>query len=291
MKTFRVGTRTSPLAMKQTQIVIDALKQQDPDITIEIVGILTKGDRMQNASLAAIGGKGVFVKEVEYQLLQGMIDFAVHSLKDMPANLPEGLVLAATPPRANPYDCVIFQECNGTLATSQVIGTSSIRREKQLAEAYPHLSFVPIRGKIETRIQKMHDQQMSGTVLACAGLERMAYFDQLPAYQILQPAECVPAVGQGILAVECRQADTELIQRLARITDSATVQAAEAERSFLRKLNGNCDIPLGAFAQPRKEGWAFFAYLAAERTSQGKSVCLEGKDPQELAEQAYQILC
>lgn len=93
------------------------------------------------------------------------------------------------------------------------------------------------------------------------------------------------------MAVECRQADTELIQRLARITDSATVQAAEAERSFLRKLNGNCDIPLGAFAQPRKEGWAFFAYLAAERTSQGKSVCLEGKDPQELAEQAYQILC
>lgn len=286
MKTLRVGTRKSPLAMRQTQLVVDQLKKIC-SVEIEIVGLSTKGDRLQHVPLTKIGGKGVFVKEVEYQLQQKTIDFAVHSLKDLPARLPEDLVLAATPKRAMPYDCLILAEST-SLATKEevIIGTSSIRRNKQISKLYPNARIVPIRGKIETRLKKMVTENMDGTVLACAGLERMNYFDQLPAYQILSPAECVPAVGQGILGVECRKEDNELQQLLAQITDQDTWLAAKAERYFLRQMDGNCDIPIGAFADRAANEWEFYGFLAENLESEGAMVRLTGSDPLSLAKQA-----
>lgn len=286
MKTLRVGTRKSPLAMRQTQLVVDQLKKIYP-LEIEIVGLSTKGDRMPHAPLTQIGGKGVFVKEVEYHLQQKTIDFAVHSLKDLPACLPEDLVLAATPKRAMPYDCLILKEPMNLAAKEEIIiGTSSIRRNKQISKLYPHARIVPIRGKIETRLKKMVTENMDGTVLACAGLERMNYFDQLPAYWILSPAECVPAVGQGILGVECRKEDVELQQLLAQVSDPDTHLAAEAERYFLRQMDGNCEIPIGAFANRLSRDWEFYGFLAEDLEAEGVRIRLTGGDPLSLAKQA-----
>ncbi|MDU5337272.1 hydroxymethylbilane synthase [Enterococcus sp.] len=287
MRRLKVGTRKSPLAMKQTQIVVKLLKEKHPSLEIEIVGLSTKGDRLQQAPLTQIGGKGVFVKEVEYQLQQKQIDFAVHSLKDMPAILPADLMLAATPKRAMPLDCLILKDQNVLKSQQElVIGTSSIRRAKQLSLRYPQMHFVPIRGKIETRLEKMISEKMDGTVLACAGLERMNYFSNLPAYQILAPEVCVPAIGQGILGVECRKEDQNLSALLAEITDPQTHEAASAERFYLAEMNGNCDIPIGAFAEKIGNTWDFYAFLAEDMEDQGRKIHLTGSDPLLLAKQA-----
>lgn len=291
MKPLKVGTRKSPLAMKQTTLVIEELQKINPKQTFEIVGLSTKGDRQQHVSLSQIGGKGVFVKEVEYQLQQGAIDFAVHSLKDMPAQLPEDLVLAATPTRAMPYDCLIWREEKEPKEKNGLtIGTSSSRRELQLRALYSDMHFVPIRGKIETRLQKMHAQKMDGTVLACAGLARMDYFSKIPAYRILTPEECVPAVGQGILGVECRKNDRCLRDYLKQITEPKTELAAMAERHFLRQMQGNCEIPIGGFAQSTDSGWKFYGFLAENRKAKGRKICLTGSDPLSIATKAYQAL-
>ncbi|GCF95392.1 porphobilinogen deaminase [Enterococcus florum] len=291
MNTLRVGTRKSPLAIRQTQLVVDQLKKINPSLEIEIVGLSTKGDRLQQAPLTQIGGKGVFVKEVEYQLQEKAIDFAVHSLKDLPARLPEDLVLAATPKRAMPYDCLILKEAKLLSADQNiVIGTSSIRRAKQILRLYPNAEIVPIRGKIETRLNKMVKENMDGTILACAGLERMNYFSQLSAFRILTPEECVPAVGQGILGVECRREDSALQQLLAQLTDSETQAAAEAERYFLHQMDGNCDIPVGAFAKRFNEAWEFYGFLAETVEAEGKQIRLTGKDPLSLAKDALKQL-
>lgn len=291
MRQLKVGTRKSPLALRQTQIVVSLLKAICPQLDIEVVGLSTKGDRLQQAPLTQIGGKGVFVKEVEYHLQEKKIDFAVHSLKDLPAKLPDDLVLAATPKRSLPWDCLILKDAADLHSKDElVIGTSSIRRAKQLEMSYPQMRFVPIRGKIETRLDKMVKENMDGTVLACAGLERMDYFDRLPDYQILTPEICVPAIGQGILGVECRKEDQELFELLSKITDEETHRAAIAERFFLRQLNGNCDIPIGAFAKRQGENWVFYAFLAENIDSQGRQIQLIGSDPLLLAKQAVQQL-
>lgn len=287
MRQLKVGTRKSPLAMKQTQIVVNLLRERCPQLEIEIVGLSTKGDRLQQAPLTQIGGKGVFVKEVEYQLQQKNIDFAVHSLKDMPAVLPDDLILAATPKRALPWDCLILKD-SAVLESKEeiVIGTSSVRRAKQLGMHYPTMRFVPIRGKIETRLEKMVKEKMDGTVLACAGLERMNYFERLPDYQVLTPEICVPAIGQGVLGVECRRADRELFELLSQITDEETQTAAIAERFYLQQMNGNCDIPIGAFAEKDGNDWNFYAFLAENLDSRGRKIHLTGSDPLLLAKQA-----
>lgn len=287
MRTLRVGSRKSALAMKQTQLVVEAIKKKHPEWSFEIIGFSTKGDRMQQTPLSKIGGSGVFVKEVERQLQTKVIDFAVHSLKDMPASLPDDLVLAAAPKRATPFDCLIVKDEQVlTSGRPLLIGTSSVRRAKQLEEAYPQMTFTPIRGKIETRLQKLQTEHLDGTVLACAGLERLGYYEKLPAYKILTPEVCVPAVGQGILGVECRKEDKELIQLLAEITDEDTQKAAEAERQFLRRMDGNCDIPLGGYAEKTVNEWLFHVFLAKNKMEKGRYLRLTGESPFELANQA-----
>lgn len=290
MRTLRVGTRTSPLALQQTKLVVDQLKAIDAAVEIEIVGISTKGDRLQQVPLTEIGGKGVFVREVEARLLANEIDFAVHSLKDMPAILPKGLVLAAHPKRANPLDCLILKSGKTLEDDSLIIGTSSIRRAKQLAEKFPSMDFVPIRGNIETRLKKMESEGMDGTVLAAAGLERMNYLEQLTNKLLLPVSTCIPAVGQGILAIECREVDHELFEKLEQLNDGESQLAAQAERTFLAAMNGNCDIPIGAFARKESEAWLFDAFLAEDAKAIGQRLQLRGNDPIVLAKQASEKL-
>lgn len=289
MKTLRVGTRSSALALKQTELVIEALKRVDPSVDIEVVGITTKGDRLVNVPLAQIGGKGVFVKEVEAQLLDKKIDFAVHSLKDVPARLPEGLTIVATPIRANPFDCLIWNDdkpFSGTTTAPLVIGTSSVRRINQLKTAFPNMSFVPIRGNIETRLRKMKEEQLDGIVLAAAGLERMEYLKGLHTL-MLEPEVCVPAIGQGIMAVQCREGEPELIALLRGINDEAASIACRTERSFLYRANGNCDLPIGGYAHQLADGrWEFLAFLARSIDEPGITKCYAGNDPLKLAEMA-----
>ncbi|AYG00148.1 hydroxymethylbilane synthase [Lactococcus allomyrinae] len=291
MRNLKVGTRKSPLAMKQTELVVDMLKAKHPELGIEIVGISTLGDRDQKSKLSEIGGKGIFAKEVERELIDSEIDFAVHSLKDLPAILPEGLVLAAHPKRANPLDCVVYPEYSEKRISDGGLrlGTGSSRRIKQLGLHFSDVETVPIRGKIETRLEKMLDEHLDGVVLACAGLERMGYLDHL-LYEPLCPDNFVPAVGQGILGVECRMDDEEVFQLLKEISDPETEQMAIAERKFLELMNGNCDIPLGALAQRFDEEWVFNAFLAKDDNDAGRSVRFTGVNPLSLAVQAYEEL-
>lgn len=288
MKTLRVGTRSSALALKQTELVIEALKRVDPSVDIEVVGITTKGDRLVHVPLAQIGGKGVFVKEVEAQLLDGTIDFAVHSLKDVPARLPEGLTIVATPKRANPFDCLIWNDdkpFSGT-AVPMVIGTSSVRRINQLKTAFPDMSFMPIRGNIETRLRKMKKEGLDGIVLAAAGLERMDYLKGLHTL-MLEPEVCVPAIGQGIMAVQCREGDKALMALLRGINDEAAAIACRTERFFLHRANGNCDLPIGGYAHRLDDGqWEFLAFLAESTSKPGVRKRYVGDDPLELAKMA-----
>lgn len=288
MKTLRVGTRSSALALKQTELVIEALKRVDPSVNVEVVGITTKGDRLVHVPLTQIGGKGVFVKEVEAQLLDKTIDFAVHSLKDVPARLPEGLTIVATPKRANPFDCLIWNDDKSFYGVTAplVIGTSSVRRINQLKTVFPNLSFVPIRGNIETRLRKMKEEGLDGIVLAAAGLERMDYLEGLQTL-MLEPEVCTPAIGQGIMAVQCREEDKEIIELLSGINDQTAWMASLTERFFLHRANGNCDLPIGGYAHPLDDGkWEFLAFLANSIDEPGVRKRYVGDDPLKLAELA-----
>ncbi|GBG96688.1 hydroxymethylbilane synthase [Lactococcus termiticola] len=288
MKKIKVGTRKSPLAMKQTELVIKQMIELQPELEVEIVGISTQGDRDQVSHLAEIGGKGIFVKEVEKQLLEGKIDLAVHSLKDMPAILPDELTLAAYPKRANPYDCIVYNQepdYEGKLR----LGTSSIRRGKQLKQLFPNLEIEPVRGKIETRIEKIKTQNLDAVVLACAGLERMGYLEGLTIREF-SPEECIPAVAQGILGIECRRDDQELLELLSHLNHAETELAAKTERHFLALMNGNCEIPIGGLALKTAEGWAFSAFLASDLEDEGRTVRLTGPDPLALANEAFERL-
>ncbi|MBL1224861.1 hydroxymethylbilane synthase [Enterococcus sp. BWR-S5] len=264
MKPIRVGTRKSPLAMKQTNIVIELLKKKHGDFPIEIVPLVTTGDRLLSVSLSKIGGKGLFIKEVEQALLEGRIDFAVHSLKDMPAVIGEGLVLAAIPEREIPSDCLIFREINelSELPEHAVIGTSSLRREFQMSALRSDIQVTSIRGNVGTRLKKMEEQNLDAIVLATAGLKRIGWFDEpTHAYQQLDTATCIPAVGQGALAVECCADNSLMFDFLREINDPLTEQLVTEERAFLKVLNGNCEVPVGAYAEKMDSGYQMSGFL------------------------------
>lgn len=264
MKTVRVGTRNSPLAMKQTTIVLDLLKAIHGDFPVEIVPMTTKGDQMLSVSLSKIGGKGLFINEVEHALLAGTIDFAVHSLKDMPAKMADGLTIAATPKRTDPADCLIFREASSIeeLPYRAKIGTSSLRREFQMKSLRKDIQVESIRGNVGTRLKRMEEQQLDAIVLAVAGLKRLDWFKnpEYP-YLILSTEQCIPAVGQGALAVECRSEDSRMHDFLTPIDDFETRTLVNEERAFLAELNGNCDIPIGAYAVKEADNYRFSGFL------------------------------
>ncbi|MFP4979242.1 hydroxymethylbilane synthase [Paenibacillus sp. CN-4] len=252
MRTITVGSRQSALALTQTGQVIDQLqalcREHGFDYTFEIKKIVTKGDRILDVTLSKVGGKGLFVKEIEQAMLDGEIDMAVHSMKDMPSELPPGLVTGAVPRRVDPRDCLISNRAASLdeLPAGARVGTSSLRRSSQLAALRPDLVIEPIRGNIDSRLRRLDEGEYDAIVLAAAGLTRMGWEDKITAY--LPPEVCLPAVGQGALGIECREDDEDLRRLLALYNDTPTALTVAAERKFLSVLNGGCQVPIGAFA-------------------------------------------
>lgn len=255
MRNIIVGSRQSALALTQTNQTIGLLKEicvkEGLDYTFEVKPIVTRGDRILDVTLSKVGGKGLFVKEIEEALLGGEIDMAIHSMKDMPFELPEGLVIGAVPEREDPRDCIVSRDGKplADLPQGARIGTSSLRRAAQLQAHRPDFRIESIRGNIDTRLRKLTDENFDAILLAAAGLHRMGWKDRVTEY--LPPEVCLPAVGQGALAVECRGADAELLGLLDRLNDPATARAVAAERKLLGLLNGGCQVPIGAYASLR----------------------------------------
>ena len=245
-----VGTRGSKLALTQTNWVIDQLKERNPQVEFEVKIIKTKGDLIQHLSLDKIGDKGLFVKEIEQQLLDKEIDIAVHSMKDMPSTLPAGLRFAGTPEREDPRDVLILKEGYKNiddLPRGAKIGTGSKRRKYQLLKYRPDLEIVPIRGNIDTRIQKIKDENLDGIVLAAAGMIRAGMTEQISYYF---PVDLmVPAPAQGALAIEIRENDLEIESLVNSIKDELTQVRVASERGFLIGVNGSCHVPMGAYCE------------------------------------------
>lgn len=245
---LRLGTRGSPLALIQTNMVIDSLRALAPAVESEIVIIKTEGDANRRDSLTALGGRGVFVREIEERLLAGEIDAAVHSLKDLPAATPNGLCLAAIPQRADARDVLVTRSGSGLAGLPQGarVGSSSQRRSAQLLAMRPDLTIADIRGNVDTRLRKLDAGDYDAIVLAAAGLERMGLGAR--ASHAFTPDEMLPSPGQGALAVECRSRDDHVRAQLALLDDAPTRAAVTAERAFLRGLGGGCTLPIGALA-------------------------------------------
>lgn len=244
-----VGSRDSVLAMWQTKFVVEQLMAVTDQYEFEIVSLKTKGDKILDVSLAKIGDKGLFTKELEVGLLQGEIDFAVHSMKDMPTVLPEGLQISSLLKRHNPADVLISEKYDSFAALPQgaKVGTSSLRRKAQLLHARPDLDIHDVRGNLQTRMRKMREENFDGIILAAAGVERLNWHDQITeelSYDI-----CLPAVSQGVIGVETRTDDPEIIALVQLVNDAQTASCVAAERALLKSLEGGCQIPIGAYAQ------------------------------------------
>ena len=247
MKTIRVGTRGSKLALTQTHQIIDSLRAHYPDVAFEAVVIKTTGDMREGVPFRAVGVKGMFVKEIEEALLAEQVDFAVHSLKDMPGALPGGLCLAAIPAREDPRDALLSHGCRlAELPEGARVGTSSLRRQAQLRAHRPDLRLEELRGNLDTRLRKLDEGRYDAIVLACAGLERLGWAHRI--VERLPIAVSVPAPGQGALALEARVGDENIRTLLTTLHDVGTADAVEAERSFQEALGAGCTVPLGAYA-------------------------------------------
>ena len=250
---LRLGTRGSPLALAQARMVKAALAAAvpglAPDAAIEIVVVSTQGDRIQDRTLAEIGGKGLFTEEIEAGLLLGTLDIAVHSMKDMPTSLPNGLVISALLPRADPRDALIARGPRSVaeLPRGAVVGTASLRRAAQLRAVRPDLQVVPLRGNVQTRLRKLDAGEVQATFLAMAGLVRLGLEHVVSA--ALAPEEMLPAVAQGAIGIECRVTDDAVLGALAQINDAATMRRVVAERAFLAVLDGSCRTPIAALAE------------------------------------------
>lgn len=245
-----VGTRGSKLALVQTNWVVEALKKVNPGIEFEVKVIKTKGDLVTHLPLHKIGDKGLFTKEIEQQLLNKEIDLAVHSMKDMPSVLPDGLKFASVPRREDPRDVLVLKDGYNTikdLPMGAKIGTGSKRRTYQLLKYRPDLEIVPIRGNIDTRIRKIEDENLDGVVLAAAGLLRADLENRISYY--LPTNIMVPAPAQGALALEIRENDSYMEEIISHIKDEATEIQVSAERGFLTGVNGSCHVPMGAYCE------------------------------------------
>jgi hydroxymethylbilane synthase len=247
-KKLRIGTRGSMLALWQAEWVKSQLLAAHAGLTVELVTIKTMGDKILDVPLAKVGGKGLFVKEIEEALLEGRTDLAVHSVKDMPALLPAGLHLAAMPPREDPRDALISRNGNGLnqLPNEARVGTSSLRRAAQLLHLRPDLHIEPLRGNVDTRLRKLETEGFDAIVLAAAGLKRMGLSHVISEY--LAPEQILPAVGQGALGIETRIEDDFTNPVVASLAHQPTMTEVSAERAFLRRLEGGCQVPIGAHA-------------------------------------------
>lgn len=254
MRKIIVGSRRSKLALTQTNWVIDQLKKLGLPYEFEVKEIVTKGDQILNVTLSKVGGKGLFVKEIEQAMLDKEIDMAVHSMKDMPAVLPEGLTIGCIPPREDHRDVLISKngEKFADLPSGAVVGTSSLRRSAQLLAKRPDLTIKWIRGNIDTRLEKLKNEEYDAIILAAAGLARMGWSKDIVT-EYLNPELSVPAVGQGALSIECREDDHDLLQLLNHFNDETTNKAVQAERAFLHKMEGGCQVPIAGYAHMLNE--------------------------------------
>ncbi len=243
-ETLRIGTRGSKLALWQANWVKSQLESLDPDLTVELTAIKTQGDRILEVPLARVGGKGLFVKEIEEALLEGRVDLAVHSMKDMPADLPAGLCIGPVPERENPSDALVSIGGAGLMALKPGarVGTSSLRRAAQLRHARPDLVIVSLRGNLDTRLGKLDQGQMDAVVLAAAGMRRLGVAHRIS--QILDHGTLLPAVAQGALCIEIRVDDARVAQRLAPLNHPQTRTTVLGERAFLHRLGGSCQVPV-----------------------------------------------
>ena len=246
---LRIATRKSPLALWQADFVAQRLKQFWPDLDIQLVPMSTSGDRFLIDKLLAVGGKGLFVKELEEAILDGRADIAVHSMKDVPAQFPEGLTLGAILERHSPLDALVSTGHLklAELAPGSCIGTSSLRRQAQLLAYRPDLSVKTLRGNIQTRLDKLKQGEYQAIILAAAGLERMNLQDQIS--EIINPALMLPACGQGALGIEYRLQDTKIQELIAPLNDESTALCVHTERAVNALLGGNCHVPLAVFCQ------------------------------------------
>ncbi|MFV1998089.1 MAG: hydroxymethylbilane synthase [Acidiferrobacterales bacterium] len=301
MKKIKIGTRKSQLALWQANYVRERLLTEHPGLVVELVKMSTQGDKILDTSLAKVGGKGLFVKELEQRLLDGSIDIAVHSLKDMTVDLPAGLHLSVFCKREDPRDAFVsnrFKTLDELPAGSRV-GTSSLRRQAQLRSTYPALDIIDLRGNVNTRLAKLDAGDYDAIILAAAGLKRLGFHNRIT--DSLTPEHCLPAVGQGAVCIECRHDDGELNELLAPLNDSDSATCVTAERAMNAALEGGCQVPIAGYAvlegdtlymralvgdpdggaviraearAPRKNAEALGKQLAAELLAQGADLIL-----------------
>ena len=267
---LRIASRRSQLAMVQTNWVKAELEKAHPGLTITVEAMATQGDKILDVALAKIGDKGLFTKELEAQMLVGRAEIAVHSLKDLPTNLPEGLMLGCITEREDPADALVVNAKNAnhkldTLPEGAVVGTSSLRRLAQLRHHYPHLSFKDVRGNVITRLEKLDSGDYDCLILAAAGLERLGFGNRI--HQIIPGDISLHAVGQGALGIECVEDKPEVLEIIKVLEHTTTSRRCLAERAFLRELEGGCQVPIGVNSQVNNE----------ELTLTGMVASLDGK--------------
>lgn len=247
--TIRLGTRKSLLALTQSTMIKNFIEKQHPGVTVELVKIVTKGDKILDVPLAMVGGKGLFVKEIEEAMIRGEIDMAVHSMKDMPAELPDELTLGVVPKREDPRDAFLSVKFDSVhaLPKGARVGTCSLRRKAQLANLRADLEILDLRGNLDTRMRKLDDGEYEAVILAAAGLNRLGFSDRITGFFSIE--EMLPSVAQGALGIEVRKDDQEIHETLAFLNHPDTAVTVRAERAFLQRLEGGCQVPLGCFAQ------------------------------------------
>lgn len=258
-----IATRESALAMWQARHIEHRLRELYPQCDVSILGMTTQGDRILDTALALIGGKGLFVKELETALESGAADIAVHSMKDVPMALPEGFAIAAIGAREDPRDAFVSNR-HGSLAElppGAVVGTSSLRRQSQILARHPRLRVETLRGNVQTRLRKLDEGRYAAVILAAAGLKRLGLAERITA--LLPPEESLPAVGQGALGIECRADRDDLRRALAPIDDAATAACVRAERAMSRALAGSCQVPLGGYAELHGERLRLRGFVAS----------------------------
>ncbi|GAB1612616.1 MULTISPECIES: hydroxymethylbilane synthase [Mammaliicoccus] len=300
MRKIIVGSRRSKLAMTQSQQFIDKLKEKFPDLDIEIKEIVTKGDKIIDVQLSKVGGKGLFVKEIQQALFDREIDFAIHSLKDVPSVLPDGLTLGCIPPREIPFDAYVANNHVklADLKPGSIVGTSSLRRGAQILAKYPHLEIKWIRGNIDTRLEKLRTEDFDAIILAAAGLKRMGWGDDIVT-EYLREDTMMPAIGQGALGIECRSDDKELLDILNAVHDEEVKTCVTSERTFLSEMDGSCKVPIAGYATKEGNEITFTGLIMSPDGKERYESTKVGTDPVEIgkevsdelkAQGAYEII-
>jgi hydroxymethylbilane synthase len=277
---LKIATRKSQLALWQAEHVATLVRAAHPDVGVELLPLSTTGDRIVDRSLASIGGKGLFIKELESALNDHSADLAVHSMKDVPAELPPGLTIAAVLPRADPHDALITDRAAGfaDLPRGARLGTSSLRRQAQLLAARPDLRIEALRGNVDTRLKRLAGGELDAIVLACAGLIRLGLESRIT--ERLDPKISLPAVGQGVIGIECRVEDSRTRRLLHALEDAPTRATIEAERAFARRLGGSCQSPIAGFARLHADQLTLEGMVAEPDGSRVLRDCIAGNAAQ-----------